>query len=96
MEFSRPRESYFLGNASHTFVCTCRVCVGDVIVRIYSRWAVVGLAVPVVYAAGLAIASPHQEYRFLLPCLPFLHMFLGKTVQHIAQRQDNCCIIVSE
>lgn len=54
---------------------------------IYSRLGVVGLLVPVVYAAGLAIASPHQEYRFLLPCLPFLHMFLGGTVQHMAHRQ---------
>eukprot|EP01036_Dinobryon_divergens_P032835 gene32835-42512_t len=55
--------------------------------KVFSRLGVVGLLVPVVYAAGLAIASPHQEYRFLLPCLPFLHMFLGETVQHMAHRQ---------
>lgn len=29
------------------------------------------------YAAGLSLFSAHQEIRFLLPCLPFLHITAG-------------------
>lgn len=29
------------------------------------------------YAVGLSVFSAHQEIRFLLPCLPFLHIVAG-------------------
>ena len=35
------------------------------------------------YAAGLSVVSPHQEIRFLLPCLPFLHIIVGLAVRKL-------------
>lgn len=29
------------------------------------------------YGLSLNVISPHMEFRFLLPCLPFLHIFCG-------------------
>lgn len=35
------------------------------------------LFVAVFYAVGLSLISPHQEFRFLLPCLPGFHLFIS-------------------
>ena len=35
------------------------------------------------YAVTLAFMSPHMEIRFLLPCLPFLHLAAGAALREL-------------
>ena len=49
------------------------------------RAAVVLEVVSVVYISLLRCATAHQEYRFLLPSLPFLHIAVGYTFWNIIQ-----------
>jgi hypothetical protein len=57
-------------------VCACRPTSVSPTVYI-TALARVLLAVAMFYAGGLSLISPHQEFRFLLPCLPALHLVMG-------------------
>jgi hypothetical protein len=41
------------------------------------------------YAFSLRIVSAHQEYRFLLPCLPFIHTLVGHVVTDLITDNNN-------
>lgn len=43
------------------------------------------VGVSLLYACVLTGATAHKEHRFLLPCLPFLHLLVGRTVHDIAK-----------
>lgn len=54
------------------------------------------------YAVGLSVFSAHQEIRFLLPCLPFLHVVAGIVLHDLlvwcrsaSHRYDNCMFVHS-
>ena len=44
------------------------------------------LSVAAFYALCLSVFSAHQEYRFLLPCLPVLHVVLGSAMHSLTAR----------
>jgi hypothetical protein len=35
------------------------------------------------YALSLNVISPHMEFRFLLPSLPFLHLYCGGVLREV-------------
>ena len=41
------------------------------------------------YVLGLSMTSKHQEYRFLLPCLPYIHILVGYTIYQIITNNNN-------
>jgi hypothetical protein len=41
------------------------------------------------YAFGLHLFSVHQEIRFLLPALPFMHLLVGRTIFEILSNTTN-------
>jgi hypothetical protein len=43
------------------------------------------VGVSLFYACVLTGATAHKEHRFLLPCLPFLHLLKGRMVRDIAK-----------
>lgn len=49
-------------------------------VHILRRWLV---WISLLYPLGLSLATRHQEIRFLLPCLPGLHLFLAHVLQDL-------------
>ena len=49
------------------------------------------LSVAGFYAVCLSVFSAHQEYRFLLPCLPVLHVVLGSAMHNLTARLGYFC-----
>lgn len=41
------------------------------------------------YSFSLRVVSAHQEYRFLLPCLPFIHGLIGHVITNLITDNNN-------